>query len=1002
MKKYKKLIAMLMSLVLAVMILPMPGDAVIAKDALPKQTTATDGKRQAGPENPETAKAVKENDVDRDKQTENLKEKGAGTGEAVKAKGNAVAKQRTAEQTPDTEKQADVPSEATRKEEVRKEERTRKQGTKAKDDKTETGREEKPETVAVRKTPADHYAALKHLTLEERQAYVDRLTREEDEALYEYAKAHQMKEELHTVTYTNAAAPRGGIYIPRKTRKMRSGPTTRTDDGLVLDKTVRINEDGTYTLRLESYTTGTVTSTETMIPTDIVLVLDQSGSMAYDFNHNITSNPVESRQYALKNAVRNFIDSVAGKYGADSDHRLSIVTFGTEAEILRGWTFVDTDGKNLLKSDIDDLPQNPAGATNISDGMIHGEQLMNSADNYTGPNRTRAKIVILFTDGLPTIGTRFNTMVANGALQASKRMKDAGVTVYSIGILEGADPNQLYGPDCTGEIGSYWGQTLYEWETPDYYLLDRPAGNRFLNYVSNNFMKATDIGLREISRGFGWNKHLYAWRITANAHRNAAGFYLTADNAQGLNDIFETISGYITTPTIQLGSEAVVKDKVTEYFDMPEDPGTIRVMTADKTETGWGPDEPSDLEPTVDGRSVHVTGFDYNQNFISDDPRDGFYGKKLIIEFEITRRPGFLGGNNVPTNEATTAIHPDGNKPALKYFPVPRVNLPIPDVTIRTTPKNMYLLQIPSTAELMVDGEAKAGTIDLLQPLEPWQEAYVEVGPLIVFNDGFNGTEDGTFAAKMTLTPLQTGDGAVGEPVVAKTGEATPKDLLVYKPELTNRDKDVFYGGTVPTDFTDNPVRTKWKHGTTYDTEVAMIGTAPQLKFTCTPDADMTAGGRINGKEDIPVAMKVKIRTRDVTGYTTFVHQDCAGGCTFEGEPTTDKAFVLHVKTGTLTLKKVGGAPDEPYIFYIYKDGEKYTDATLKADGTVVIKELPQGTYSVQEDEAWSWRWNPVIGEAVALNMEHPEGQITCTNTRNDNDEWLNDYSEVIANTRTR
>lgn len=57
--------------------------------------------------------------------------------------------------------------------------------------------------------------------------------------------------------------------------------------GVELNKTLTLQNDGTYTITLEAYATGTVTTTEVTepVPTDFVLVLDQSGSMA----ENITS-----------------------------------------------------------------------------------------------------------------------------------------------------------------------------------------------------------------------------------------------------------------------------------------------------------------------------------------------------------------------------------------------------------------------------------------------------------------------------------------------------------------------------------------------------------------------------------------------------------------------------------------------------------------------------------------------------------------------------------------
>ena len=56
------------------------------------------------------------------------------------------------------------------------------------------------------------------------------------------------------------------------------------DSGMQVSKEATANQDGTYTITLEAYATGSqVTSTITEdVPTDIILVLDQSGSMEDD------------------------------------------------------------------------------------------------------------------------------------------------------------------------------------------------------------------------------------------------------------------------------------------------------------------------------------------------------------------------------------------------------------------------------------------------------------------------------------------------------------------------------------------------------------------------------------------------------------------------------------------------------------------------------------------------------------------------------------------------
>lgn len=91
-----------------------------------------------------------------------------------------------------------------------------------------------------------------------------------------------------------------------------------------------VNEAGNE-LTLEAYLTNEVTQTVSVKPLDIVLVLDQSGSMADDFNGNETGKYSDTRQYAMKQVVNSFIEKATS---ADSTHNMAIVTFGTDAKVL--------------------------------------------------------------------------------------------------------------------------------------------------------------------------------------------------------------------------------------------------------------------------------------------------------------------------------------------------------------------------------------------------------------------------------------------------------------------------------------------------------------------------------------------------------------------------------------------------------------------------------------------------------------------------------------------
>ena len=796
-------------------------------------------------------------------------------------------------------------------------------------------------------------------------------------------------------------------------------------DGLVLSKTATATGNGNYKIRLEAYTTGTVTTTTSTVPVDIVLVLDQSGSMAYDFNGNLTDNDQDRRQYALKQAVNNFIGAVNEKYdAADADHRMAIVTFGSgsSASTLQDWTYVDTNGKNILQGEINRLPNSPSGATNAGAGMEQAEALMGSGYNYTGNNTTRQKVVVFFTDGVPTTSSDFDTDVANTAITAAKKMKDSGVTVFSIGIFSGANPDEMYGAsgfdtNSNGTINSKWIKDTWGlFPGTDFPEADRPAANRFLNLLSSNFQNATEIGLERKTGGLGILHYKITYTITSNFDRTANNYYLTADNAASLNGIFQEISQNIQTADISLDSSTVVKDIISPYFTAPANTNDIKVYTAAyQGGNKWGEDTPISLSPTVNNSSVTVTGFDFNANFIAEDLKDdGTRGNKLVIEFTVAPKEGFLGGNNVPTNGADSGVYGKEGT-AVGLFEQPTVNVPIKDVTVKATDKNVYL-KGEVTADQLKDGsEISVGdvTLDLTREnygLEGWQTEYVDITVTVKDKDGNvisdkldNLTDDTTYTVEVTVSPKTAGTSTSekGDAATAKTGVNDPAaNIYVFKPELTFKDSTAYYGESVPTnnDYSSNRVGEKWLHDGTEAVPDKMLGTKPTLGITYTPDESKLDNG-IYTKQDVPVKATVKIGTDDVTSYTTFLHERCAvENCGWE-TPTNpgDPAFLIHIQTCTLTVQKIGGDSNEPYVFDVMKNGKKYSEVTVKGNNSETIVELPVGEYTIQEKTDWSWRYNASYGAAANLTAQNPTGSIACTNTKKNN-QWLNGFSNVVEN----
>lgn len=470
---------------------------------------------------------------------------------------------------------------------------------------------------------------------------------------------------------------------------------TVEQNGLVMSKTIKKGEDGQFLLTLEAYATGSTTTTTSTKPVDIVLVLDQSGSMAYDFNGESTNTNANRRQYAMKQAVNNFIDAVSEKYADEADHRIAIVTFGSNASVLKDWTYVDSDGKGQLKSSITDLPQSPSGATNAGAGMQQAQTLMGSGYNYTGTNTQRQKAVVMFTDGVPTTSNVFNIDVANSAIAAAKAMKDDGTVVYTVGIFNGANPSEMYGANgfdtnSNGTVGSKWVKDTWGSAFPE---ADRPAGNRFLNLLSSNFQGASEIGLSRATDGLVVLHYKITYTITKNFDRTADSYYLNADDAASLNNIFQTISQTIGSTPVKLTSTSVLRDVISDSFKLPEgaDKNSIKAYSVSCTgkngDTYTWANTPDAGKYTVtvdpsDNKTINVTGFSYADNWVDqfgvkDSPSGGTsHGKKLVVEIPIV--PETTAYGDCDTNGPASGIYAtgvDGEEP-VKTFPSPVVYIP--------------------------------------------------------------------------------------------------------------------------------------------------------------------------------------------------------------------------------------------------------------------------------------------------------------------------------------
>lgn len=740
------------------------------------------------------------------------------------------------------------------------------------------------------------------------------------------------------------------------------------------------------------------------------------------YRRDYSSSAGDTRLNALKNAATTFANAVAAKAaGEDGDinapadnvnHRIAVVGFasgqryngtnynynntevfvgsnqyryGTAAQGQYGNAFQNMNtstGVGNVSASIEALSADGGTLTNL--GLEMGNGIFGA--NHIAEGEKRNRVVIVFSDGVPG-WSGYDSDTANSAItQAGTAKNTYGATVYTIGIFPGADATSA---------GNQNGN-------------ETEKANWFMQRVSSN-----------------------------TQYPQSPSYYLSAADAGTLNSIFQQISNQIETGGAEttLGSETVVKDIISPYFTLPA--GTtasgIRIDTyactgKDGNTYTWSGTSggPGGATATVDGDQVSVTGFDFSENWCGTETdaqgNSTVRGNKLVISFEVSPKSGFLGGNEVITN-ASAGIYENGSaQTPVMTFEQPKVNVPIQDVTVTATDKNVYL-KGEVTADQLKDGSeisvgdvkldlSKATDTDKPYGLDPWQTEYVDITVTVKDKDGNvisdkleNLTEDTTYTVEVTVAPKTVGTStpANGDAATAKTGANDPAaNIYVFKPELTFKDSSAYYGESVPTnnDYSSNKVGLEtWKHGDTASTDagVTMLGTKPTLDISYTPDESKLESGKYT-KQDVPVAATVKIGTENVNEHTTFVHQDCTTACGWETPATPGApAFLIHIQTCTLNITKQGGAADESYVFDVFKDGVKYSEVTVWGNGTETLVELPIGTYTISENTGWSWRYSANNGGSAALTAQNPTGSIACTNTKNNN-QWLNGFSEVVRN----
>ena len=217
-----------------------------------------------------------------------------------------------------------------------------------------------------------------------------------------------------------------------------------------------------------------------------------------------------SRMEALKTAANNFIDSAAGLPNPEQV-RIGVVSFagtseGNTASIDRQFTNLSGNNAQTLKNTVNGITAPSSGA-----GTYPANAFQDAQSMFNGSAQGTQKVVVFFTDGGPGGGSYgsaswdIDNDVANGAINAAHGVKTSGATIYSVGVLDDADP----AIDVSNVSDN----------SPESLRI-----NAFMHAVSSNYPNAT-----------GFTR----WTIGSRAQNS--DYYKAATNASELNNIFNDI-----------------------------------------------------------------------------------------------------------------------------------------------------------------------------------------------------------------------------------------------------------------------------------------------------------------------------------------------------------------------------------------------------------------------------------------------------------------------------
>lgn len=318
-------------------------------------------------------------------------------------------------------------------------------------------------------------------------------------------------------------------------------------------KTITDNGDGTYDLTLS--VTGDTEQSSSAKPVDVVFVVDVSSSM----NDTVSGWRGKSRMKAAHDAAATLANSLLTGENANKQIQVSVVTFGTNAQVATGFTSDPSVVANAVPT---------AAEGNQGTNWEGGLKLANA---QTSGREGAEKHIVFLSDGNPTY-----------------RVSSMGYTETDEGGLFRTDEGGFFGWKYYPQVDHKENDNLYGFGNSD-----------------TDDGRCYAAAKAEANRRSGANLFVVSVAKDADKMQSFAtdtnGTFLDGTTADNLANAFSQI-GQVITKTAGYKDVKIV-DQLTQYVEGTAADGSIENVRYAKNDAAWD-DAPSATAITINGGNL--------------------------------------------------------------------------------------------------------------------------------------------------------------------------------------------------------------------------------------------------------------------------------------------------------------------------------------------------------------------------------------------------------------